>query len=275
VVERETMGRVRPLLALVAGAAALAALIVAVWPSGGRSNAHPPPVSATLSPRATLFGDPVVAQLAVPNGSRVDASFAPYTVRSVTHQGGTYTYRLECLSIACVPGRAGARTVTLAPAVVRVSGRRPVAIAWPPLRIGSRLSAGDLRHPAFRADVTSPRASSRIDPDALGWGLTSIAGALVLAASAWAALRLRPRQRTLQLVPDLQPEPSALEKALEAVEQSLGGPPERRRAALDALAVAVADEQLAVRARTLAWSPHEPEPPAMRLLAYESRESAE
>jgi hypothetical protein len=165
------------------------------------------------------------------------------------------------------------RLVRLRSAIVRAPGTPPLAIAWPPLRIGSRLTPGDLLHPRFRADVASPQPSSRFDPSKLGWGLTSGAGVLLFAAAALGSSRLRPRRRRLQLVPELDPAPTALESALEAVELSLEAPTERRRAALDALAVALGDEGLAGRARTLAWSPEPPEPPAIRLLAREAREA--
>jgi len=244
---------------------------VAVWPRG--SSEKPPGVSASLSPRAPLFGDPVVARISAPAGARVEASFAPFTVRSATHRHGTYSYTLECVSVACLPGRNGLRLVRLRSAVVRAPDGPPLAIAWPPLRIGSRLTAGDLLRPSFRADVNTPRPSSRFDPDKVGWGLTSGAGVLLFAAVALGSSRLRPRRRTLQLVPELEPEPSALERALEAVELSLDAPAEQRRAALDGLALAVGDDGLAGRVRTLAWSPEAPEPPAIRLLADEARKA--
>jgi hypothetical protein len=265
------MGGVRRLLALLLGAAAAAGLLAALWPGG--STARPRGVSASLSPRAPLFGDPVVAQISAPAGARIKASFKPFTVRAATHRHGTYTYTLECVSLACLPGQDGLRLVRLRPAVVRAPGSPPLAIAWPALRIGSRLTPDDLLHPRYRADVASPRPSSRFDPDKLGWGLTSGACVLLFAAVALGSSRLRARRPTLQLVAELEPEPSALERALDAVEQSLGGPAERRRAALDALAVALGDEGLAGRARTLAWSPEPPEPPAIRVLAHEAREA--
>jgi hypothetical protein len=83
---------------------------------------------------------------------------------------------------------------------------------------------------------------------------------------------MRPRARPLTLVP--QPEPTELEQALAAVEESLGEPPDRRRTALDALALAAPDADLARGARDLAWSEEAPAPAAMRLLAQKTRAAA-
>jgi hypothetical protein len=265
------VGGVSRLIALALGAAAVAGLLVAVSPGG--TSGRPPGVSASLSPRAPLFGDPVVARISAPAGARVETSFKPFVVRAATHRHGTYTYTLDCVSLACLPGRDGLRLVRLRSAVVRAPGSPPLAIAWPPLRIGSRLTSNDLLRPRFRANLAPPRPSARFDPNKLGWGLTSGAGVLLFAAVALGSSSLRRRRQPLLLVPDLEPQPSALESALEAVEQSLEEAPERRRAALDGLAVALDDPALAGRARTLAWSPEPPEPPAILLLAHEAREA--
>jgi hypothetical protein len=265
------VGRVTRALPIVLGAAAVAGLLVAVWPDGGRAPEGG--ISAILYPRAPLFGDQVVARIAAPAGATVDAGFAPYTVRSRTLRGGTRTYRLECLSLACLPGKNGLRLVRLPSAVVRLPTGAPVAIAWPTLRVGSRLDPGDAQRPVFRADLTPPHPSSRLDPDTVGWGLASGAGVLLIAAAGWTARRTRPRTM-LQLVPDLEPELSPLEDALAALEQALGGPVERRRAALDSLALAVDDPELAARVQALAWSPEPPATPAMRQVAEEARRRA-
>ena len=265
------MGGVRRALPLALGAAAVAGLLIAVWPHADVASRRT--ITTSISPRAPLFGDRVVARIGLPTGATVAASFTPYTVRSLTRRDGTYMYRLECLSSACVPGKNGVRLVRLPSAVVRLPTGPPVAIGWPVLRIGSRLSPGDAQRPTFRVDLSPPRASSRLDPNTVGWGLASGAGILLLAAAGWTARRVRPRAQ-LQLVPDLEPESSPLDEALAAVEQALTGPAERRRAALDRLALALEAPELAERAQALAWSPEPPSPPAMQRLAEEVRRRA-
>jgi hypothetical protein len=265
------MGRVRRALPVVLGAAAVAGLLVAVWPGGG--GAPDRTISASISPRAPLFGDQVVAQIAAPAGATVDAGFAPYTVRKRTRRDGTLTYRLECLSPACLPGQNGVRLVRLPSAIVRLQTGPPVAIAWPTLRVGSRLDPGDVRHPTFRVDLTPPHPSSTLDPNSVGWGLASGAGILLIAAAGWTARRVRPRP-ALQLVPDLEPVLSPLEDALAAVEQALRGQAGVRRAALDRLALAVDDEELAARVQALAWSPRAPASSEMQRIAEEARRRA-
>jgi hypothetical protein len=265
------VGGVKRGLPLALGVAAVAGLLLAIWPHADIAARRT--VSTSITPRAPLFGDQVVARIGLPRGATVAASFKPYTVRSVERRGGTTTYRLECLSSACVPGKNGLRLVRLPSAVVRLATGPPVAIAWPVLRIGSRLSPGDTQRPTFRADLSPPRASSRLNPDTVGWGLTSGAGILLLAAAGWTARRVRPSTQ-LRLVPDLEPALSPLDDALAAVERALAGPVERRRAVLDRLALVVEAPDLAERAQALAWSPEPPSPPAMQLLAGEVRRRA-
>jgi hypothetical protein len=263
------VGGVRRLVPLALAVAAAGGLLAAVWPGSSRV---PSRVSASLTPRAPLFGDPVVARIEAPAGSRVDASFRPFAVRSTSRRGGTRVYTLECLTSACVPDGGRPRVVRLPSAVVRLPGAQPVAIAWPALRIGSRLAPGEALHASFWSETTPPRASSRLDPSTLGWILTALAGALLLGAGAWTASRLRPRRAPLRLVS--QPDGTPLERALEAVERSVDEPPGRRRTALDALAVALGDEVLARRVSGLAWSEATPEPPAIRVVAHQAREAA-
>jgi hypothetical protein len=252
---------------LLRGAAALAGLLVAVWPGGGGGGARP--VTASLSPRDPQFGDPVVARVDAPPGTRIHTSFRPFTVRSVTRRGSSTTYTLECLSAACLPAAGGARLVQLPSAVLSLPGAKPIAFAWPPLRIGSRIEASAER-PSLRVDVSEPHGSAALDPEALGWALTVLAGLLVVAAAAWTALALRPRTR--RAVPD--DDLSSLERALELVRSSLDGPPARRRAALDELALVLGDDPFAGLVRTLAWSPEPPAPPAVEQVADEVRETA-
>jgi hypothetical protein len=200
----------------------------------------------------------------------VQASFTPYSVRSVARHGGSTTYTLECLSARCAPTPGGARQVELPSAVVSVPGSRPVAIAWPPLRVASRLTPAEAAKPTFRTDLTPPRTSSRLDPGALGWTLTSLAGLLVVGSVLWTALALWPRRLRRTADDDL----SSLERALGLVARSLDGPAEKRRAALDELAVVLGDDPFAGLVRTLAWSPQPPPAPAVEQVADEVRETA-
>jgi len=248
----------RRLLPWTLAAAAAAAILAGVWPSGGGQQQT---VQASLRPRTVLFGDPVLAQLDVSRGATVSASFAPYRVVSMRRSGGSLVYRLACLTADCLP-LATERQIDFPPATVTVADRT-LTVRWPSLQVASRLRPADVAEPRFRPG--GPVAARfRLDPTLLGWGMTGAAAALVLGLGAWGGSRLRPPRPRLELVPPVAQ--SELDEALAAVETALDGSPSERRTSLDRLALALAGEPLHTRTRTLAWAEPTPEPAAMRQL---------
>ena len=234
------MSLARRTLPLVLAAAAVAAVLVSVQ-RAGRDERPAPSVpiraSTSLSDRASLFGQPLVARLELlvdrarvdPARVRVSVDFSPFRITGAPAVGRErrgratilrYAYRLECLAAACAP-RAPQRVFAFAPAVVHYGtgrGRAP----WPALTVASRLAASDLV--ARRLRVPEPTAESyRLPPGTVGWAL-----ALVTQASSRAT--------------------------------------EERRTALDRLALALEQagaSPLAAASRRLAWSEPEPEGDAM------------
>jgi hypothetical protein len=260
---------VRAGLALVAAAAVAAGVLLAVGPGHAREAM---PVRATMTPAAPRFGDLVTARVEVPRGAQVSATFEPFEVVRAHHTLTAWTYTLRCIRVACLT-RGDNVPLQLPPARVTLD-RRAQLVSWPVLTLGSRLSAADLTRPRLLADTTPPKPTYRLDPVVLGWTLAALAAALVLAVGAWGAWRLRARRPQLHLIAD-ERELSPLERALEAVEQALGGSVERRRVALDRLALeltALDATPLALRARRLGWSPVRPEQAEIRGLLDDCRQ---
>jgi hypothetical protein len=234
---------------------------------------HASELSASLSPRAHLFGQSVTASLQVPVGSSVRTKFTPYQViqREVTRKGATvrYEFTLLCLSSVCAGAPGAEQELQLPPIRVRLPDGKRLAGNWPPLREASRLAPGDLARPVPRGDAVVPDhgSSNRL----VGLGLAAGAGAALLAAAVLGVVWLTPRRLT-------RPFPSRnghahltdLEYALVVTGLAAGGGTHDRRAALESLAAALAERgqlELAAQARGLAWSPLEPRGEAVRQLA--------
>ena len=196
----------------------------------------------------------------------------------------TYSVRLRCLGIACLP-RVFPLHLQFAPAhVVYRAGTTSgsLQLTWPPLLLFSRVDLPDLanvdpdREAPWRAELTSlPRVSYSISPGLAAGLLLGGAGLLVLAALGLAgpfvlrALRIRVFEPS---APPLSP----LEHALLLLEHDGVGEDavEERRNALQLLAAELGRQgrpELASNARQLAWS--EPAPPvaAMHRLAKDAR----
>ncbi len=291
-------GRLLLLLGLL-GAALLAT------PAAASSPPSPPVrAKATLSPRVVLFGDTVTARVQVTlDGRRADPSsvalhpqLAPWepVAPPVWERGRAgamvvlrATFRLRCLTGACVPPREVA-PLELSP--LRLSyvergtppRRRTLLVPWPLLVVNTRIVAWDFRRAdalarPWTADLDSlPAVSYRIDPgagEALFLALASLlaAGGLILLAAAV------PRRRVPRAGPadPVEPAPSPLERALALLEEAAGpdGAGERRRA-LELVAAELSrrgEEGLAGWARALAWSRDEPPLQATRQLAARLR----
>jgi hypothetical protein len=243
----------------------------------------PPPqqavhVEAALSPGARLFGDVLVAEVAVTvdprrvdTGSvRLDSDFRPFALRSqsVERDGAKTIWRLEllCLNRACLPQQGKPRQIRIERGFVRfVRDGVPLswALDWPPVEIASRLTAGDRVRPAMRLPEGPPPAVSwRIEPGLLAALL--YCGAALLAAVALVLLALEVKRALAGRRVDSR---SPLDRALAFLERARSVP--ERRKALDRLARVVPDAELADEARTLAWA--EPPPGSAEAAALAER----
>jgi hypothetical protein len=286
------VGRVslaRRTLPLLLAVAAVAAVVVSAQRAGRderRAPAEPLRAATSLSDRASLFGQPLVARLELvvdhtridPARLRVTVDFAPFRVAGAPsvrreRRGPVtvlrYAYRLECLAAACAP-RAPQRIFAFAPAVVHYGTGRGQA-PWPELTVASRLAPADLATRRLRPPEPSPE-SYRLPPRTVGWALAALAILLVLGAAVAAARLLAPHGRGPLLAI------SPLERALALVTQATSRATEERRTALDGLALVLEQagaNPLATASRRLAWSEPEPEGDAMSELvaAVRAREN--
>jgi len=268
----------------------LATLLAGVALAGGvllvqRLRAEPaaPPqqairVEAAITPGARLFGDPVLAEVAVrvdprrvdPASVRLDTDFRPYAVRSrsLEREGAEVVWRLEllCLTRACLPRSGDTRVVRIERGFVHyvrdgVALRQ--ALDWPSLEVASRLTRSDRVRPQLRLpEGPAPAVSWRIRPGLLAAILYGAAA--LLAAAGLVLLALEARRALAGRRTDKR---SPLERALAFLQRAKSVP--ERRKALDRLARVLPDEQLAGEARTLAWA--EPPPGAAEADALAER----
>jgi hypothetical protein len=298
----------------VAAAGALA-VVLALGALSGREGKAPQartdPISATATffPRVVLFGDTLSATLDVvldrtaldPAEVEVDWSPAPWRPvappAEARRDSGTTThlrttYVLRCLTTLCVPAR-DTEEVDFEPAAVGYvasvgEGRRRLTleVPWPTLVVHPRVGSGeesgqrDALAAPWRADTVSlPAASYRVAPAFL-LAVLAAAGVLLLAVAAVIAFRALP-EREPPPEPEPEPEPLAtpLEQALALLEapSTTNGAHDRRRA-LELVAEEVerrGEDDLALRARTLAWSEDTPEGDETRALAARLRSMLE
>jgi hypothetical protein len=151
---------------------------------------------------------------------------------------------------------------------------------WPPLVVHSRLAGPDenrtdaLASP-WRADLLSlPAVSYRVSP-VLAIAVLALGGILLLGAAAVILFRLLP-EREPPPEPEPEPEPvaSPLEQALALLEAPATNGGQDRRRALELVAEEVerwGDDDLALSARTLAWSEGTPDGDETRALAARLR----
>jgi len=280
--------------------AAIAAAVVAIgvaegWWQGASAPEPSAAIStqASLSPGAVQFGDRLTATAqvvvdparVVPASVRLVPHFLSYrvaaAVRELHHAGGlaklSYTFRLECLTAGCAPGRPQV-ALQFPPArlVFRTRGgaQGHRAVAWPTITVASRLDDADRADPGghLRADATPPPASYSVSPDALVDGLVAAAGLLVLAAGGLLLLAFR---RTASPVPaPTPPRRPPLEEVMALVRATAlnGGSSELRRLALQRLARELRRserDELAEGAGRLAWSDGAPSADATGALVDE------
>jgi len=287
-----TRGRLAAAAVALAVVAALvvAAVFVGRW-AGGEGGSYAPrrtTVRTSLSPQRSLFGQVVTATVTVtvdprqvdPSTVVVRPSFAPYSLRSEDDGHSkigrarveTFTYRLQCVVVACVPtggagrARSAATAFQLRPVRVAARSRDGSAVrltaGWPVLGVQSRLTADDiaLAEPVFERSGM-PSVTWRVRPDLLAsfavlLAVLCVLGAGVLAGSV--ALADGRPLRVLRIPANLSPVERALRLAEHAARR---GETDESRKALERLAVELrrrGAEANAAEAERLAWSAGSP-----------------
>jgi hypothetical protein len=298
-----TRARVAIAAAVAVAAAVAAVLLVAL---GGRaSSVTAPPhgigVATTVTPRAALFGDPIVARLDVlldphdidAKSLNLDARYGLYAPSAPTqvtrsHVGRltrvVYATRLECLTLTCYSGSR--RYVTLPSArltFTRADGSADSrSVDWFPVEVSSRLSPADLEllspidQPPFHASTALPSVTYRIAPPLLVV-LLAIVGVALLVAAGVVAVRVLSLRMPVRVAAS-PPAPvevlrtlTPLERALHMLERARerGAVPEQRKA-LENLAGELrrsGERELARSATLLAWAERPPGTDATGALA--------
>lgn len=296
-------------------AALIGALVCLALVDAGPTAAAPGVVRAygSLSPNPPyLFGQQVRATVdLVVKRARVDPAsvgavphFAPFELvgepeRSETDEGLVtrirYRYLLTCDSLGCAKGLETFRSIAFEPLVARyrtlAGDAHVVRVRWADFRLVSRVGdtlprpgAGSTAQQILFGNplqvvplsVAAPSATYSARPRTLALVLFAAALAALLGAAGLARPLLAAALR--RGGGDAGPELSALERALERVEDAArrepGTPEHRESLALLARELRRADlGTLAGDARRLAWSEHAPTAPATRELARAARES--
>ena len=260
---------------------------------------------ATIADRFVGFGDTIRAHVEIsldrrrvdPGAVRVRSDFGVWQrvvpARLERLEAGNsvrlrVTYVLRCAKQACVPER-DVLGFQFEPARVEfvergIGSRKVVRAPWPALRLHTRVVATDLATTApWRLDdVSVPEPSWRADPALLVAALGASALLFVTAAGTLAFVGW-PRRR-VEPEPEPEPEPelrlTPLEQALALLEDAAranGAGAERRSLELvaEVLAERGESDELARRARALAWSPTTPRPEDTRALAASVRAALE
>jgi hypothetical protein len=254
-------------------------------------------VQTRIDPRVHGIGDRITAELVVlvdtdvvdPDTVRPLIDYEPYdrigdVERTVTKTGSVtkFTYRipLTCVAEACTPSEEEPLT-ELPTGTVFYRFRqapRPVSreVEWPQMNFVERASDEEVQGAQWRVDAPAiGEVSYRFSP---GWLAALLFGAslaflLVAAAIVWQFVESR-REPEPEPVVDTRP---PLERALDAARlASLNGAVPERRRALERVArelAALGEEELAARARTLAWSPEGASRQAVEDLARDAREA--
>lgn len=297
------------LVVAVAALAAAASLVVAALVSGSEAepasqSGDPVLLETSVTPQQALFGDRLLATLAVTiDSTRVDpgtvevaAFFRPFrrvgpieTARADLGETVVleYRYPIQCVDRGCA-AVDDASAIALPVGVVRYA---PVAgpigslpLTWPAVSLSSRLSTEQIEILRTSPEAivldgeagNPPPVSYAIGPSPLGWLLVGAGALAVVAAGGWLAWRLRGPVREAA-----EPEAAAVERhpldsAVAAVEEALGGEDvDARRAALDALALELGRRghpAPARDARRLAWSRAVPDGAGTRGLLERLRE---
>ena len=292
-----------PAVAVVA-AVGLGLLVAFLWRSASDESRAPEElpsqifVLTRIDPRVHGLGDPIVAEVVVlidtkvvdPDSIRPLIDYEPYdrigdVRRTVTKTGSvarfSYRYPLMCLAEACTPSEE--TPVTELPtgtvfyrfhSAPRAVGRE---IEWPQMIFVERATDEEVVGGRWRVDAPAiTPVSYRFSP---GWLAALLFGAslaflLVAVAIVWQLVERR-REPEAEAVRDTRPR---LERALDAARlASLNGAVPERRRALERVArelTALGEEELAARARTLAWSPDGASRQAVEDFARDARGAA-
>ena len=292
-----------PAVAVVA-AVVLGLLVAFLWRSVSDESRAPEALPSQIfiltriDPRVHGVGDPIVAELVVlidtnvvdPDSIRPLIDYEPYdrieeVRRTVTKSGSvariSYRYPLMCLAEACTPSEETPITELPTGTVFYRfhSAPRPVGreVEWPPMVFVERATDDEVEGGQWRVDAPAiTPVSYRFSP---GWLAALLFGAslaflLVAAAIVWQLVERR-REPEAEPVVDTRP---PLERALDAARlASLNGAVPERRRALERVArelTALGEEELAARARTLAWSPDGASRQAVEDFARDARGAA-
>ena len=294
-------------LALMAGVGVVVAAGILRGGSASTISAGSPiVVAATISPRASLFGDTVTARVELaadprrvePQSLRIDGRFGPYAAAAQplvvrrTFAGRellTWTVQLRCLEAQCRPRNAVQRVVLPSTRVTYStvgdgSDRRSMAVDWPDLLVYSRVDQAEvaalnpLDQPPWRAEVRSLPTASYAFPPGLLAGTLLVASAIliVLALLLSVPMALREVRARAELAPTRLP---PLEQALVLLESKPDGvgSVEPRRQALELVAEELGkrgEQELELSARRLAWSAAAPAFEDTRALAGRVRAAA-
>jgi hypothetical protein len=291
--------------AIAVGAAVVLGLLVAfLWRSASDESSAPEElptqiaVLTRIDPRVHGLGDRIVAEVVVladtsvvdPDSIRPLIDYEPYdrigdVEQTVTHKGSvarfSYRYPLMCLAEACAPSEETPTTELPTGTVFYrfYAAPRPVGreIEWPQMNFVERATDEEVQDGNWRVD--SPAITSVSYRWSPGWLAVvffggSLAFLLVAAAMVWQFVESR-REPEAEPVVDTR---SPLERALDAARlASLNGAVPERRRALERVArelTALGEEELAARARTLAWSPDGASRKAVEDFARDARAAA-
>ena len=241
-------------------------------------------VASRVEPDGAFFGEPVVARVDVqvdatqvdPDRVRVDAIFDPYTAageRTVERVDSgrttrlTFRYPLRCLGEGCDPA-SDRGLVEFEPGRVsymyrdasREDRRLGEEIDWAPFIVSGRVGQDAVRDIRWRAEPSPLAAVTyRVEPRTAGIVLLVLAVSLAALAAALAWLIWGRRGGSEADSESIPQTPLAVVLAAARAAARNGDVPKRRRA-LESVARELRSAglgDLAVEARTLAWSPQE------------------
>jgi hypothetical protein len=288
---REPLARLLAVLLLLVPLAVV--LVLAMLPGSGESPPQllhaPITVTRSLTPSTTLFGDRIEAEVDVltdgeridPDSVQVTTDFQPYeaisTARDRSRRGAVTLLRtrvvLACLTTECLAPSAGGRLFRFRPLTVtyRRDGRElSLRRTWEPLQVYSRLGA----NPRLVDSAPGLDTGFRVPPTLLRAALLVLAGALVLAGTAWVVTGLWPRfPYSLRRWRRLSP----LEQALARLDAAARIDDEAtRRRVLDQLASQLEENALPAlerHTRGLAWGEATPDREELDRLGEDVRRS--
>ena len=244
--------------------------------------ARPLTVQTSVSPAWVYFADAVTARVDVlvdsrqvnPRTVRLGTSFGQWQqiapAGSATTRSGaivrlTYSFRLACLTFACVPASTAVQPFRLRSLTVtarRLDGssltvRRP----WPVLHVAGRFPPPTAltATPALTTRTGVPPAAYRFNATLLAWVLDAVGVVAIAGALGYGAVEFARWRSGRRLEVDTRP---SLARSLALVREAQGRDPEDRRRAVGLLARTLPPDinGLTSAASEVAWSMPEPLP---------------